>query len=98
MTFDMVYIPLLKVILFMDLINIPHLVPGSSFLSLTPDTVARLVALFLALATCLLSLVKIENLRKEKVDINPGLYLLLWYFLFTAIWIFFIFIEGRLYK
>ena len=31
----------LKVILFMDLINIPHLVPGSTFLSLSPDTVAR---------------------------------------------------------
>ena len=43
------------------------------------------------------SLAKIENLRKEKVDINPGLYLLLFYFLFTAIWIFFIFIEGKLY-
>jgi len=82
-----------QVILFMDLINIPHLVPGSTFLSLTPDTVARLVALFLALATCLLSLVKMKNLREDKVDTNPGLYILLLYFLYTAIWIFFIFIE-----
>ena len=79
----------------MDLINIPHMVPGSTFLSLTPDTVARLVALFLALATCLLSLVKIKNLREDKVDTNPGLYILLLYFLYTAIWIFFIFIEGK---
>ena len=31
----------MKVILFMDLINIPYLVPGSTFLTLTPDTVAR---------------------------------------------------------
>ena len=79
----------------MDLINIPHLVPGSTFLSLRPDTVSRLVALFLALTTCLLSLVKIKNLREDKVDTNPGLYILLLYFLYTAIWIFFIFIEGK---
>ena len=59
---------------------------------------SRLVALFLALATCLLSLVKIKNLREDKVDVNPGLYILLWYFLFTAIWIFFIFIEGKFWQ
>ena len=58
------------------------------------DIILRLVALFLAITCCLLSLAKLKNLRKYEVDINPGLYILLWYFLFTAIWIFFMFIEG----
>ena len=37
-----------QIILFMDLINIPHMVLGLSFVRLSGDTVARLVSLALA--------------------------------------------------
>lgn len=82
-----------QIILFMDLINIPYMIPGETFFILSPETIARLVAIILAIASLFLSLAKLKTLHQEKVDIHPALYLLTLYFLYQAIWIFFLFIE-----
>ena len=83
-----------QIILFMDLINIPYMIPGETFFILSPETIARLVAIILAIASLFLSLAKLKTLHQENVDIHPALHLLTLYFLYQAIWIFFLFIEG----
>ena len=83
-----------QIILFMDLINIPYIIPGETFFILSAETIARLVAIMLAIASLFLSLAKLKTLHQENVDINPALYILTLYFLYQAIWIFFLFIEG----
>ena len=65
-----------------------------TFFILTAETIARLVAIMLAIASLFLSLAKLKTLHQENVDINPALYILTLYFLYQAIWIFFLFIEG----
>ena len=70
------------------------MIPGETFFILSPETIARLVAIMLAIASLFLCLAKLKTLHQENVDINPALYILTLYFLYQAIWIFFLFIEG----
>ena len=85
-----------QIILFMDLINL-HNYQYHSFFTLAAASIARVVSLLLAVASFYLCKKKIESLRNSREDINLNLiyYILLWYGLFQAIWIFFLFIEGN---
>ena len=85
-----------QIILFMDLINL-HNFQYQSFFTLAASSIARVVSLLLAMASFYLCLKKIESLRKIREDLNLNLIycLLLWYAMFQAIWIFFLFIEGK---
>ena len=86
-----------QIILFMDLINL-HNYQYQSFFTLAASSIARVVSLLLALVSFYLCQKKIESLRNSREDLNLNLiyYILLWYGLFQAIWVFFLFIEGKL--
>ena len=83
-----------QVILFMDLISLPATASSVSLSSLSPASAARLAALLLALAAASLSLAKLRQLGRRKVVTSPGLAILVWYFLFQAVWVLGIFVEG----
>ena len=85
-----------QVILFMDLISLPATASSVSLSSLSPASAARLAALLLALAAASLSLAKLRRLGRRKVVTSPGLAILVWYFLFQAVWVLGIFAEGNL--
>ena len=86
-----------QIILFMDLINL-HNYQYQTFFTLAASSLARVVSLLLALVSFYLCQKKIESLRNSREDLNLNLiyYILLWYGLFQAIWVFFLFIEGKL--
>ena len=85
-----------QIILFMDLINL-HNYQYQSFFTLAASSIARVVSLLLAMVSFYLCKKKIESLKNSREDLNLNLiyYILLWYGLFQAIWIFFLFIEGK---
>ena len=84
-----------QIIVFMDLINLPNY-KYQSFFTLSASNIARAVSLLIAAASFYLSKIKIQSLKslKEDINVNLGLYMLLWYGLFQAIWMFSLFVEG----
>ena len=85
-----------QIILFMDLINLPNF-KYQSFFSLSASNIARVVSLLLAVVSFYFAKRKIQSLKslKEDINVNLGLYMLLWYGLFQAIWVFFLFVDGK---
>jgi len=83
-----------QIIVFMDLINLPNY-KYQSFFTLSASNIARAVSLLIAAASFYLSKIKIQSLKslKEDINVNLGLYMLLWYGLFQAIWMFSLFVE-----
>ena len=84
-----------QIIVFMDLINLPNY-KYQSFFTLSASNIARAVSLLIAAASFYFSKIKIQSLKslKEDINVNLGLYMLLWYGLFQAIWMFSLFVEG----
>ena len=86
-----------QIILFIDFIRINNMEFDSTFFQISTDTISRLVAILLALLSLALSVLKLRNLHRQNVDVNPALHILVFYFLHQAIWLFFLFLEGKTY-
>lgn len=82
-----------QIILFIDFIRINNMEFDSTFFQISTDTISRLVAILLALLSLALSVLKLRNLHRQNVDVNPALHILVFYFLHQAIWLFFLFLE-----
>ena len=83
-----------QIILFMDIIQPKEAVLCSSVTTCPAQSIVKLLSFLLNFPSIIICLWKMKTLRDADININLGIIIIIWYFLFNSIWLLFLFVEG----